>query len=160
MSGVVLRCSKILVRTRQVGHYACVSPSADEPSIDELIAALEAGKAVESAPGRGVRIESSHAAPDPGDLTIAEPLIGADGEPWLFVEYVDDEGFGFDLEVGFGSEFTYTHDDAIEQAVEFLRSLPGVTSAFRQDPEQILINGTRDALRIRESLRSYFAKLR
>jgi hypothetical protein len=122
--------------------------------MDEILAALTRGDVIDST-SDGVRIRPATPTPDPGDSTIADPEVDADGYPWLYVETVESE---FDLEVGFSDPFVADHDADIERSVEFIRSLPGVASAFRQDPEQILVIGTRDARRVRDSLVTWFAE--
>lgn len=105
----------------------------------------------------GVAVRDPRPTPDPGDETIAEPAVDASGEPWLYVEHPDDPDFEFDLDVSYSDEFTHDHDADIDDSVAFLRSLPGVTTAFRQDPEQILVAGTRDARRVRDCLIEWWA---
>jgi hypothetical protein len=122
--------------------------------MDEILAALPRGDVIESS-SHGVRIRPATPTSDPGDMTIAEPAVDADGYPWLYVETVETES---DLEVGFSDPFVADHDADIERSVEFIRSLPGVASAFRQDPEQILVIGTRDARLVRDSLIAWFAQ--
>ena len=60
-----------------------------------------------------------------------------------------DQDVGYDLDVSFSDDFTYEHDAEIEEAVLFLRTLQGVESAERQDPEQILVIGTRWARQLK-----------
>ena len=129
----------------------------DESSFDEILRGLEDGKLIEAS-ADGARVADSEGTTDPGDLTQAEPAVDASGEPWLYVEWVSDDGFDYDLEVGFSDEFAHQHDTEIDDAVGFLRTLPGVRSALRQDPEQILVVGTRDALRVRDALVGWWAK--
>lgn len=100
----------------------------------------------------GVFVRDGRAAPDPGDGSVADPALDADGEPWLFVEQVHEELDGIDLHVGFSDRFTYDHGADLDDAVALLRGLPGVTSAERQDPEEVLVVGTRDAVRLRDAL--------
>ena len=121
--------------------------------MEEIVAAVSRGDVIES--GDGVRIRPARPTPDPGDSTIADPAVDGDGYAWLFVETVETE---FDLHVGFSDPFVADHDAQIERSVEFIRSLPGVTSAFRQDPEEILVAGTRDARRVRDILIVWFAE--
>ena len=133
-----------------------VTAGCDGPTKDEIIEALTLGKSLARDSNGVPRIRDVQPTQDPGDLTVAAPAVDAAGERWLHVEaFVDGD---VDMEVGFGDVFTADHDAEIEQCVEFVRSLPGVTRAFRQDPEQILIVGTRDALRIRDSLIVWFGE--
>jgi hypothetical protein len=118
---------------------------------DAILGALESGASVQRTPD-GVKISEPNHLPDPGDRTVAQPALDANGEPWLFVEALDDPDFEFDLEVGYSDVFAHEHDRAIDESLEFLRSLPDVRSAFRQDPEEILVLGTRDAQRIQDEL--------
>ncbi len=136
------------------GHSVRVPSRDEQPPIDDIVAALRRGASID-ATSDGLRIREARPTPDPGDTTIAEPAIAADGYPWLYVETVETD---FDLHVGFSDPFVADHDTEIERSVEFIRSLPGVASAFRQDPEEILILGTRDALRVRNSLVTWFAE--
>jgi hypothetical protein len=125
--------------------------TSEPPSMDEIVTALESGKVLRGI-ADGVQMRLPQPASDPGDATLAEPAVDESGEPWMYIEHVNDPDFEFDLEVGFSDAFARDHDEEIERAVSFLRSVPGVESAFREDPEQIVIIGTRDARRIRDIL--------
>jgi len=145
-----------IVCTKLDRQAVAVTGSGEQPTTDEIVDALTRGKAIDWDSEGGVRIRDVQPADDPGDLTTAEPAVDAAGWEWLYVEaFADDK---FDMEVGFSDPFVADHDTEMEQCVEFVRSLPGVSRAFRQDPEQILIVGTRDARRIRDSLVVWFAE--
>ena len=121
-------------------------------SFEEILNALVDGKLIETTSDDGIRIEEAVAPPDPGDGTIADPVVDDSGEPWMYVGRPDDAEFGFDLVVEYSDEFAAKNGAAIEESVAFLRSLPGVVAAFRDDPEQAFVIGTRDAVRLRDSL--------
>jgi hypothetical protein len=140
----------------RIGHSVLVASEEEVPTVDELIAALQSGKAVDYGPN-GPRIRDPQPTADPGDATSAEPAVDASGDPWLYVERWP---FDFDLEVGYSDEMCAFHDAEIEESIMFLRSLPGVETAVRGDPEQIFILGTRDARRIRDSLIAWWSDRR
>jgi hypothetical protein len=133
-----------------------VSSSSERPSAFELVEALKAGKVLESTPG-GMSIRDLKPTPDPGDTTVAEPALDESGYPWLHVEALSDAED--DLRIGFSDPFVADHDSDIDRCVEFVLSLPGVDSAFRQDPEEIFVVGTRDARRIQDSLVTWFGEV-
>jgi hypothetical protein len=157
----MLACAAVMSGERvagahQNGQSACVTSQDEQPTVADIASAVRDGKVIEFT-SDGVRVRDPRPTPDPGDKTAAEPVLDASGEPWLYVEHPDDPDFEFDLEVGYGDHFTHDHDADIEESVAFIRSLPGVTSAFRQDPEEIFVVGTRDALRVRDSLVEWWA---
>jgi hypothetical protein len=131
-------------------------PREEDATVDEIMEALMSGKAVDYT-GEGARIRTPRSSSDPGDTTTAEPAVDPSGEPWLYVELSLGE---CDLEVGYSDAMCAFHGTEIEESVEFLRSLPGVSSASRGDPEQVLIVGTRDARRIRDSLVAWWSDRR
>jgi hypothetical protein len=124
-------------------------------SLDELVQGLRNGKVIQSTPG-GMHVRDPVATPDPGDVTEAEPAVGADGHEWMYVEHVEDS-VEVDLWIEFSDDFTYEHKVDFDDAAAFLKTLPGVRSAEQQDPGQILLVGTRDAQRIQDSLLEWWA---